>query len=213
MRTGRAEAVRLVPLAECAEVLPGFSTGGRLEHDPHGTHQVVFTRHLTDGVPYIYKDEHQFRIVPIRDTAKYEVRAEDVLFMSRGTRNLAWVLKNVPDPTLAPVSFYILRPKDGVDARYLAWYLTQPPAQAAIEQIRTGAGTPIVQRTAFEQLEVVLPKPDVQREIGELAGLLARERELRRRLAEAAERAQAALGRQIIKDLRGQRGPGDGGHA
>lgn len=213
MKKGRASAVRLVPLAECAQVLPGLSTGGRLEPEPEGTHQVVFTKHLRDGVPYVYQDDHQFRIAPGRDTAKYEVKGGDVLFMSRGTRNLAWAVKDVPEPTVAPVSFYILRPRNGVDPRYLAWYLTQPPAQAAIDQIRTGAGTPIVQRKAFEQLEVVLPPLSVQREIAELAGLLARERGLRRRLAQAAERAQVAVGRQIIQYLRAQGGAGDDSHA
>ncbi|HEX9580801.1 MAG TPA: restriction endonuclease subunit S [Gemmatimonadales bacterium] len=208
MSKGRAEAVRLVPLADCAAVLPGFSIHGGLKHDPHATHQVVRTRHLTEGVPYSYRDEDEFKIAPGRETANYELRAGDVLFMSRGTRNLAWVVKDVPDPSIAPVSFYILRPAGGIDSRYLAWYLNQPPVQAGIDQIRTGAGTPIVQRNGFERLEVVLPPVAVQREIADLSELMARERDLRRRLGDAAERAQAAIGRQIIEKLSAGAGAG-----
>src|SRR6266542_4831959 len=98
--TGTAHAVRL---GECAHVLPGFSIAGRLQHDPKGTHQVVITRHLADGVPYSYDASHELRIVPRRDTAPYEVHGGDVLFMSRGTQNRAWVVAEVPDPTIAPV--------------------------------------------------------------------------------------------------------------
>jgi hypothetical protein len=121
--------------------------------------------------------------------------------MSRGTRNRAWVIADVPAPTIVPVSFYILRPWDGIEPRYLAWYLNQAPAQAAIDQIRTGAGTPIVQRTAFERLEVAVPPFEAQRRIGELSELQARERELRASLADATDRIQAATGREIIKML------------
>src|SRR5262245_22540852 len=151
---GRAEATQVLALHECVEVLPGFSIAGRLLHDPNGTHQVVITRHLTDGEPYGYDTSHKLRIVPRRDTAPYEVRRGDVLFMSRGMQNRAWVVAEVPDPTIAPVSFYILRPSDILDGRYLAWYLNQAPAQGAIGQLRTGAGTPLVQRDAFQSLNV-----------------------------------------------------------
>jgi hypothetical protein len=199
---GRAEAARVLALHECADVLPGFSIAGRLQHDPKGTHQVVITRHLADGVPYSYDTRHELRIAPRRDTAPYEVRRGDVLFMSRGTQNRAWVVAEVPDPTIAPVSFYILRPGDRLDGGYLAWYLNQAPAQGAIGQLRTGAGTPLVQRDAFQSLNVLLPPLDVQREIATLGVLLARERDLRERLADATGRAHVVLGANIIATLR-----------
>ena len=199
---GRTGATRALPLKECAEVLPGFSVRGRMEHDPAGTHQLVLSRHLTEGVRYVYAPDHELRIVLGRDTAKYEVGTGDVLFMSRGTRNLAWVIGEVPQPTVAPVSFFILRPLNGADPTYLAWYLNQPSAQAAIEQIRTGAGTPIVQRKAFEQIEITLPPLEIQRQIAELAWLMARERQLMEQLTNAVHRAHAVIGQQIIENLR-----------
>jgi len=195
-------ASRLTALEDCADVIAGLSVAGRLEHDPAGTHQVVTTRHLTEGVPYEYEAAHRLRIVPGRATESYELHEGDVLFMSRGTRNRAWAVASVPNPTIAPVSFYILRPSDGLDGGYLAWYLNQAPAQATIAKIRTGAGTPLVQRDAFKELEVVLPPIAVQRQIAVLGGLLARERSLRQRLSEASERAHSALGTNIIATLR-----------
>src|SRR5438067_3166836 len=122
-------ASRLTALEDCADVIAGLSVAGRLEHDPAGTHQVVTTRHLTEGVPYEYEAAHRLRIVPGRATESYELHEGDVLFMSRGTRNRAWAVASVPNPTIAPVSFYILRPSDGLDGGYFAWYLNQAPAQ------------------------------------------------------------------------------------
>lgn len=205
--TGRTGVARLAALAECAEVLPGFSIAGRMEDDPDGTHQVLITRHLREGVPYEYAEADSLRIVPGRDAKKYEIGQGDAVFMSRGSRNRTWAIKAVPVPTIVPVSFYILRPATGVEARYLAWYLNQQPAQAAIDQLRTGAGTPIVQREAFKQLQVVLPPLETQRTIADLGDLQVREQELRTRLAGATQRMQSAGGRQIIEQLRREAKP------
>jgi len=201
-KLGGAEAARNVRLDECAEVLPGFSVRGRLTHDPEGTHQVVLTRHLTDGEPYSYLPSHELRLTPHTSPDSYQVQSGDVLFMSRGTANRAWVITSVPENTIAPVSFYILRPKAGVDGGYLAWYLNQAPAQAAIAGIRTGAGAPIVQRQVFQALAVVLPTPARQRQIADLGVLMAREARLRGALDEATRREHLSIGTTIINQLR-----------
>jgi hypothetical protein len=163
---------------------------------------VLITKHLKDGVSYEYREEDALRITPQRATIRYEVHAGDVVFMSRGSRNLAWAIARVPEPTIVPVSFYILRPGAEVDGRYLAWYLNQTPAQASIDQARTGAGTPIVQRQSFERVEVVMPPLATQWTIAELAQLQARERALRGQLGAATELLRSATSRQIIKRLR-----------
>ncbi len=200
---GRAEATRVMPLGDCAEVLPGFSVRGRMDHDPDGTHQLVLSRHLEDGVPYVYEPAHELRMDPgARDTSRYHLAGGDVLFMSRGIQNRAWVMREVPDRTMPPVSFYILRPREGLDGRYLAWYLNQKPAQAIIEQIRTGAGTPIVQRKVFENMQIVVPPVATQREIAELAELLTRERDLRSALAQATDTSHRMIGQMLIDNLR-----------
>jgi hypothetical protein len=198
---GRTSAVRLSRLGELAEVLPGFSTGGTIEHDPAGTHQVVLSRHLTPGLPYHYRDQDEWRIDPKRSASRYELRPGDVLFMSRGTRNVASPIAWVPSPTIAPVSFYVLRPREEIEPGYLAWYLGQPGAQRELTQIRTGAGTPLVQRSAFSELLVPLPDVATQRQIAELGELMARERLLLERLAAAAGRAHDLTSNHLARSL------------
>lgn len=191
-------------MSDVVRVLPGFSVTGRMEHDPEGTHQLILTRHLTLGVPYEFREADTLRIATRRETARYEVEEGDVVFMSRGTRNLAWAIATVPDQTLVPVSFYLLRPQTEVDSSYLAWYLNQGPTQDIITQIRTGAGTPLVQRSAFESLPVFLPPLAEQRHIARLGELMAREQSIRSQLAEAARKEQDLLGRRIIDRLHAQ---------
>jgi len=196
----------MVRLDECAEVFPGYSVRGRMVHDPSGTHQLILTRHLTDGEPYVYTSSHEFRTTPHTGPSLDQLRPNDVLFMSRGTANRAWVVATLPPRAIAPVSFYILRPRADVDGGYLAWNLNQSPTQAAIDAIRTGAGAPLVQRDAFHALSIALPVLGRQREIASLGVLWTQEERVRESLAETARREHLALGATIINQLRNDHG-------
>lgn len=126
--------------------------------------------------------------------AGYRVRSGDVLFMSRGEKNrAARIVQCVPN-AVPTVAFFVLRPRHEVDAEYLAWFLNQAPTQAAIGQVRTGAGTPMVQRTLFENLTIPMPSLAEQRGIAHLSGLQQREHELMTQLAGAVNQRNRGLG-------------------
>ena len=201
MKPGRTDAVRLARLGDLVDILPGFSTGGALTHEPGGTHQVVLSRHLTPGLPYTYADGDRFTIHPKRDAQRYTLQRGDVLFMSRGARNVAARVADVPPATIVPVSFYILRPRADLSPGYLMWYLNQPVAQRDLSQIRTGAGTPIVQREAFADLRVPLPDVATQGRIAALSEMMAREQILLEQRARAAARAHAATSEYLARSL------------
>jgi hypothetical protein len=194
--------VKLAAIGDIAEVRPGLSTGARLQHTPTGSHQLVLSRHLVPGQSYSYQPQDEFRIDPGRNAGdRYLVVHGDVLFMSRGTRNVASWIESVPDLTVAPVSFYVLRPGRHVDSAYLTWYLNQRVAQRALSDIRTGAGTPIVQRAAFEQLAIPLPQQEIQRKIGALGSAMGNERSLLRRLLETTSAFHDLTSEQIAREL------------
>ncbi len=214
MAVSGTSAVQLRTLGEIAEVLPGFSSGHAFEHDPQGIYQLIQSRHLTPGMPYSYNPTDRFLIsapalTPIgtprspkpRDLSKYEVVHGDVLFMSRGTRNVASWIETVPHHTIAPVSFYVIRPKPVVDSGYLCWFLNQPAAQRAISDIRTGAGTPIVQRGAFVTVAVPIPDAETQRRISELSVQMIRERMMIEQLTHATTRAHNVINESLARDL------------
>ncbi|MBW9267382.1 MAG: restriction endonuclease subunit S [Candidatus Thiodiazotropha sp. (ex. Lucinisca nassula)] len=187
-----------VRIGDCAEVLPGYSVKGRVEHDPRGRYQIIQGKHLTEGVPYRYQEQDKLRIDTDRPVENYLVQVGDVLFASRGLSNYAVCLEDVPESTIAPATFYILRPKQGTDAHYLAWCLNQAPVQAAIAQTRTGAATPIIQRNALADVSIPLPLIEEQQRIARLAELMGRERQLLQQLQHETERYHNLLGRKIL---------------
>ncbi len=188
-------------MGDCAAVLPGFSIKTRVEHETDGTHQVLMAKHLKEGEPYRYSHEDELRIKPKTPADKYLVRNGDIVFISRGLRNSAFLIGTAPEPTLASSTLYIIRPYPGIDPGYLAWCINQPPAQAAILQARTGAGTPIVQRNEFTGIAIPVPSLDKQRQIAGLSDLMARERALRHRLLDETERYHQLLGQQILMGI------------
>ncbi len=194
--------IKMVRIKECAEVLPGFSAKSAIFDEPGGTVQVVTAQHLTKGEPYRYREEHRTRIVPPRSAEKYLLGPGDLLFMSRGVNNYSVLLEDFPQPAIAPLTFFILKPKRNVIVpAYLDWCLDQDVVKLKLNEIRTGAGTPMIPRQEFAEIEIPLPAMAVQQRVAELAGLQTRERTLLRQLFEETERLQRLTGQRILSSL------------
>jgi restriction endonuclease S subunit len=192
---------KIVPIKACAEVLPGFSIKAAIANDHSGTHQIILAKHLPEFGPYRYDPQHERRLLPKTRVDKYLVSAGNVLFMSRGILNRAVLIESVPERALASASFYILKPKGGVEPGYIAWCLNQEPVQARIAEIRTGAGTPFVPRADFSMIAIVLPPLEIQRKIAVISDLLAHERNLLNRLREQYDRKHRVLGNKILRSF------------
>ncbi|MBK8245823.1 MAG: restriction endonuclease subunit S [Gemmatimonadetes bacterium] len=200
MNTGTS-AVTLSAIGDIAEVRPGLSIEGRMEHVEGGSHQLILSRHLTPGAGYRFTESDRFSFEPGRDADRYRVQPGDVLFMSRGARNVASWLEEVPERSVAPVSFYVLRPGADIDAAYLTWWLNQPAAQRAISDIRTGAGTPLVQRKPFAELRLPLPDRATQRTVACLGAAMVQERTLLERLSASTQRQHDLTNERIAREL------------
>jgi Type I restriction modification DNA specificity domain len=194
----------VVPLDKLVQVTPGFSVPGAIHHDPAGEYQILLPRHIDeDGSPFVYVEQlHAARMTLPGRAGGYLVQPGDVLFMARGERNRAAVIRSCPLSSVASSAFFVLHPNsDSVLPEYLAWYLNQVPAQTAIAQIRTGAGTPLVQRPQFGALPIPVPQLAQQKTIAGLADLMLREKQLARQLTEAATRRHRAIGQALITRL------------
>ncbi|MFC1532259.1 restriction endonuclease subunit S [Thermodesulfobacteriota bacterium] len=193
---------RIVPIKVCADVLPGLSIKTSISHDPNGTHQVIIAKHLPDAGSYEYKKEHELRIRPEKPVDNYLVSAGDILFMSRGSYNRAILLNSVPIPTLATASFYIIKPKEIIDPAYMFWCLNQEAFQLKIAEIRTGAGTPLVPRADFLQIQIILPPIEEQRQIAEISSLMLQEKRLINSMLEKIELKHRLIGKKIIDSIK-----------
>ncbi|PLY12641.1 MAG: hypothetical protein C0631_16485 [Sedimenticola sp.] len=192
---------KILKISEAALVEPGFSTKGAVVDQPEGTHQVIMGKHLTAGEPYHYEDSHRLRIVPHRKVEKYLLNPGDILFTAKGALNNPVILERLPEKTLAPSTFFILKPRKNIDPYYLFWCICQPPFQAQINEIRTQSVSPMVPRKQFDELTIPIPDFETQKKIAHLGKLQQRERELRGELLAETERLQSALGSKIINSL------------
>ena len=162
------------------------------------------SRHLTAGIPYRFRDEDAFLIRPGRNVDRFLLQVGDVLFMSRGTRNVASWLEEIPEASLAATSFYVIRPGSDANPGYLTWHLNQPGMQRRIAEIRTGAGAPIVQRHALRELEIPVPPLELQRQIGELGVLMVREQALLQELVHRTSLLHDLTSEQLAHRLGGR---------
>jgi restriction endonuclease S subunit len=192
---------KLIPIKECAEVLPGFSAKGAIIAESGGTIQVLTAQHLTKGEPYRYQKEHKLLIHPPRSSEKYLLNPGDILIMSRGSNNYSVLLEELSGPTIAPLTFFILKPKPNIFPAYLAWCLNQEMVRAKLNEIRTGAGTPMIPRPEFSEIQIPVPAIAIQRKIADLAAMQFKEKDLLKKLAEETDRLHRITGQHILSSL------------
>ena len=187
-------------LADVAEITVGLSTPGAIQHEPAGRFLVIQPRHVHEsGRPVSFGVDHDTRMDLSDRALHYCIQAGDVLFMSRGEKNRAARIDQCVPNAVPTVAFFVLRPRpELVDAEYLAWFLNQAPTQAAISQVRTGAGTPMVQRALFEGLSIPLPPLAEQQQIAYLSELQHREHALMERLASAVAQRNRGIGTNFL---------------
>lgn len=172
---------------ECADVLPGFALKARAEHEPKGSHFVIMAKDIQTTYAYSLDevDNDVLRMsINHKNIESYYVRQGDVLFISRGYRNDAVTINSVPANTVASSTFYLLRPKSNIIPDYLAWYINQLNVFGHLDQIRTGAGSPIVQRQSVKEFPIVVPTLGEQRQVAELSKLMNQQRVMQKALLE-----------------------------
>lgn len=185
-------------IEDCADVRPGFSAKSAIVHEPEGTLQVITAQHIGKGEAYRYHENHALRIVPPKFYEKYLVAAGDILLMSRGANNYAVLMESVFDPTIAPLTFFIIRPKNNVLPEYLAWYLNSDMMKVKLNEIRTGVGTPMILTKEFRDLTIALPPLVTQKKIAQLGQLQMREKRLLRELMDETDRMHQSIGKSLF---------------
>jgi restriction endonuclease S subunit len=166
-----------------------------------GTHRIIQIKDLDleerfksevikrgGSAPYVWPDS-LYQVTPAGDAERYLVSQGDVLFLSRGQRTCAVPILQTLANTVASSYFFILRPDaDRVEPEYLAWFINQPTTQACLERLQRGSHIKIIPKSAFAELEVVLPPLATQRAIVELERLRQKEAYTMSRLVQTRRR-------------------------
>jgi len=176
------------PLKNISKVRIGYQLRGRLEHDPNGTHRIIQMRDI--GANGTVSSGGLSSFTPRRDSDRYLVGADDILFLARGNRNRAYLPENLGDATVASSHFFIITPETGqIRPAYLAWYLNSRPAQAYLQASAQGTTVMLVQRAVFEEIEIEVPPLDVQARVVAVSSL----RDTQRTLVQQLEMKQDLL--------------------
>ncbi len=191
-------------LRDIAEIQSGYQHRDKahpISMDSTGTHRIIQIKDLDPEeqfkdeviehggiVPYVWAGDLN-RVTPSGDARRYLVSRGDVLFLSRGQRPCAVpILASLKD-TVASYYFYILRPDAArVSSEYLAWFINQSTAQAFLERLQRGSHIQIIPKSAFEELEVIVPPLVTQCAIAKLERLRQKEEHIMSRLVQARRR-------------------------
>jgi hypothetical protein len=210
---------RKYKLGDIAEIAIGYQHREKVSHVEHGTHRLIPGKDAVRGEELADDSSGQSgwrvltegldRVTPKGDASRYRIQPGDLLFVSRGTTNIAVPLVEPfvkPWPfdweTLIPAYvFYILRPdRQRVLPEYLAWYINQRPAQAFLARHSRGTLVKLLPKAMFEELEIPVPPLEKQRLIVEIEHLRAREEFLVKRLADSRARLVQHLSLVAVKD-------------
>jgi len=123
----------------------------------------------------------------------------DVLFASRGARNYAICLEDVPAQTVCSQYFFVLRGKtDRVLPQYLAWHINSGPCQRYLMSNAEGSDQLSIRRAVLEDMPVALPPLDRQRLLVFLAETASQERRCLEALIKNREQQLDALAHQLL---------------
>lgn len=114
---------------------------------------------------------------------KHLLKDGDVLFAAKGTKNFAAVFENHNEPSVASTSFFVIRPTDSkVLPHYLAWFLNSHSTQTLLKGQAMGTSIPSISKQVLENLEIWIPRMDIQRVILHITQLRNQEKSLKQKI-------------------------------
>lgn len=119
----------------------------------------------------------------------------DVIFTSRGTRNLAVAIADIPCPAICAPNLFVIRlgQANACLPEYLAWFMNQRPAQDYFQRSATGTNILNIRREVVEHLAVPVPSLLRQKAIIDLDAAARLEREVLRGLIRNRDQQMEAL--------------------
>jgi hypothetical protein len=192
-----AAAVRVVPLANVARVGAGYPFRGAVDALEPGSVGVIQMRNVeSDAVEWTSLTRVA---LPSKRRPDY-LAAGDVIFTTRGRRNYALALSEVPGDAVCSPHFFVLRVREpeSLSPSFLAWQINQKPAQEYLQQAATGSHILNITRAAIENLPITIPPIALQLHVVALADAARHERRLLNDLVDNRQRELDGIANQIL---------------
>jgi len=189
-------------IKKLAFVQMGYSFRSRLEASQGGGVAVIQMKDLLDDNTVGCDDLVRINMETMKE--HHLVQRGDLVFRSRGHVTTAAILLENPGKAVvaAPLLRIRVTKPDKVLPEYLSWYISQRDAQIFLTSRAKGTVQKMISKQAIEDLEVVLPSLEKQKDIVELATLSAREQTLLHALADKREQYIGAVLMQAAKGER-----------
>jgi len=188
-----------VKIKNIATVQMGYSFRSRLEASMSGDVAVIQMKDLLNDNTVSCDGLVKIDMEAVKE--HHLAQKGDLVFRSRGHVTTAAVL--LEDPGKAVVAAPLLRIRvtkpDKVLPEYLNWYISQRDAQIFLTSRAKGTVQKMISKQAVEDLEVTLPSLEKQKNIVELASLIAREQTLLHTLADKREQYISTILMQFAK--------------
>lgn len=131
---------------------------------------------------------------------KHFLRQGDVLFAAKGTKNFAAWYESSNMLAVASTSFFVIRlPKINILPEYLAWFLNHPNTQLLLKGKARGTSIASISKSVLAELEIPVPKIQLQKLILKIYHLRKTEKELKQQIETLKEKQ---IQQQIINALK-----------
>jgi hypothetical protein len=161
----RFAAIKRLPLSAVARASAGYPLRGAADALPAGDVAVIQMGNVNPDTGVDWASTRRVALPSKREVA-FLSRA-DVIFTTRGARNFAFALEDVPGPAVCSPHFFVLRVSslDLLTPKFLAWQINQRPAQEYFQREATGSYILNIRREVIENLALAVPPLALQHAI------------------------------------------------
>jgi len=157
-----------------------IQTGVYAKTNPHGEWVYLQSRHFDESGNL--REKLDTELLVDSKMSKHLLAEGDVLFMAKGSRNLASIFSGANIKAVPSSSYLVVRVLDQFKTQiipeYLQWFINHPRTQERLRSHAKGSGIPSVTLADFAALEVPVPDIETQTRILAIAKLATKEREL-----------------------------------
>jgi len=123
----------------------------------------------------------------------------DIIFMSRGSSNIAICLEDVPEYCVCAPNFYVIKLKDdSIEPAFVAWQINQAIIQKRLDVIAAGAAQRSIPISEVKDLKLVILPQDEQKTIVKLQHSYVREKEIYLTLIKNRKEQMHSIAHQLL---------------
>jgi len=161
-----------IRIRDIAKIRMGYQSRGKIENDPNGTYGLLQIRDFNEDRSAI-DISNMVRFASSTIQEEQLLREDDVVLLAKGAKNFSFAPIGIPFPIVAAPYFFVIRTCSSVLPGYLTWFLNQNSTRQYFT-LHTGSGVrmPVIRRSVLEQVEIPVPRMEIQRGIIELECLL-----------------------------------------